>query len=160
MWWIIFPFERDPKKCVSTETYSSTKCQSAKRHSLTHAQIILLIFVLRSFPKILYVPTDIVVYLLTPIAPCGAKAIDEFPSFHSVLSPSFEFCPALTILYDFYFQISPPAISWSPSFPSLLGVPRKGLPRVVCRRPLSVAQRSPLPSSNLYWNRHFPGPMP
>ena len=66
-------------------------------------------------------------YLLMPIAPSGAWAINDPPPSHSVLGCSCHSGPVGPLLFQLCFSVSPPTVARPASLPLPLRVPGQGL---------------------------------
>ena len=66
-------------------------------------------------------------YLLMPVYSLGAWAIDERSPPDPALRHGDNFLPGVLHLPHFRLHVSPPGVSWPPSFPLPLWIPRQGL---------------------------------
>ena len=89
-------------------------------------------------------------YLLMPIAPSGAKAINDPPPSHSVLGCSCHSGPVGPLLFQLCFSVSPPTVAGPASLPLPLRVPGQGLAcGAGCWLPEGVSDPAPLPPQYL-----------
>ena len=89
-------------------------------------------------------------YLLMPIAPSGAQAINDPPPSHSVLGCSCHSGPVGPLLFQLCFSVSPPTVARPASLPLPLRVPGQGLAcGAGCWLPEGVSDPAPLPAQYL-----------
>ena len=94
-----------------------------------------------------WVPTT---YLLMPIAPSGAQAINDTPPSHSVLGCSGHSGPVALLLLQLCFSVSPPTVARPASLPLPLRVPGQSLAcGAGCWLPEGMSDPAPLPPQYL-----------
>ena len=98
----------------------------------------------------MYLTLTYFTYLLMPIAPSGAQAINDPPPSHSALGCSRHSGPVGPRLFQLCFSVSPPTVARPASLSLSLRVPGQGLAcGAGCWLPEGVSDPAPLPTQYL-----------
>ena len=100
-------------------------------------------------------------YLLMPVAPSGAEAINDPLQSHSVLGYSCHSGPAGPLLFQLCFSVSSPTVARPASLPLPLRIPGQGLAcGAGCWLPEGVSDSAPLPQQYLLGHRFLSHSLP